>query len=331
MTVQKVTKEQILTAITKLGPVQPIDLRKDLGMQDSFLIGALLSELVSEGKLTISKTRRGGSPFYYESKKPETLENIASNLNEKDRRTFALLKESKVLREDAVDPLVRVGLQNMFDFSRRFLVDDVAYWRYYLVTEDEATSMISGEKSESAKLSPETPAKEKVSTETPTTAEPSTENREVKEAPAKELAKEEAKIKDIPESKSPEKKRAPRKKVTKKEPVQVSLSTEDWVAHDTLFEKVQKIAKEQKATITNPHSIKAHAELTCILQSDGPFGKISLFTIAFNKKKIGEKDIANALLARSQGMPLLFLSVEEISAKVVKTFSDAPNVYFRKL
>src|SRR5438128_461354 len=61
---QKIPKEDILGAIAKLGPCQPIDIRKELKQGDSFLIGAMLSELVAEGKLQISKVRRGGSPFY---------------------------------------------------------------------------------------------------------------------------------------------------------------------------------------------------------------------------------------------------------------------------
>ena len=143
MSIDKIPRETLLAAIERLGPCQPIDIRKELKLGDTFLIGAMVSELVAEGLLAITKVRRGGSPFYYDVAKPERLDTVSKHLNEKDRRTYAMLKNERVMREDAQEPLVRVGLQNMTDFSKRFEIDGVVYWRYFLTGEDEARSIVA--------------------------------------------------------------------------------------------------------------------------------------------------------------------------------------------
>ena len=150
---QKIPKENILDVIRKLGPCQPIDIRKELKVGDTFLIGAMLSELVADGTLIITKTRRGGSPFYSDPTAPESLEKISQYLNEKDRRTLAMLREQKVMREDAQDPLVRVGLKNIDDFSKKVGIDGVVYWRYFLITDTEARTIASNKTTQSEKSS----------------------------------------------------------------------------------------------------------------------------------------------------------------------------------
>lgn len=303
MSIQKIPKEDVFKVIEKLGPCQPIDIRKDMKLGDSFLIGALLSELVAEGKLLISHTRRGGSPFYYDPTRQETLEKISQYLNEKDRRTCAMLKEQKVMREDAQDPLVRVGLQHIEDFSKKIEVDGVVYWRYFLVAENDAIKIVKGVKEEKKE-----------------------EKEEVKEEQKPKQADSVQKIEVIPETQEkPKKKRAPRKTT------QTTLGQpQDLLSHDTLYEKVQKFATEQKTTLTNPQILKMQSEFTCNMIFDGVFGKVTYFVLALNKKKITEKDIAKAILA-ARGMPLLVLSVEDIPVKLAKGFEGMQNVYLKKL
>ncbi len=152
MAFQSIPRERIIEAISKLGPAQPLEVRRELGEGDTVLIGAILSEMAHTGLIAISRTKRGGSPFYYLPKQPETLESISQWLNEKDRKTFEILKYHKVLREDKLDPLTRVSLQNIPDFSRRFTVQtgdmEVAYWRYFLISEEQARNKIAPPKPE---------------------------------------------------------------------------------------------------------------------------------------------------------------------------------------
>jgi len=160
MPLEAIPREKILAVIEKVGPVQPLDVRRELGEGDTMLIGAIASEMVASGMIAITKTKRGGSPFYYNPQHPASLERLNEYLNEKDQRTFVKLREAKVLREDAVDPLTRVSLSNIPDFSRSFTVDNVRYWRYYLVPEAEAKHLVAPPKAPEQQKLVEPPKKE---------------------------------------------------------------------------------------------------------------------------------------------------------------------------
>ncbi len=82
----------------------------------------MLSELSSKKSLKISALKVGGSPLYYVPGHEEKLLQFIQNLNEKDRRTLELLKDSQVLRDAEQDPLTRVSLRQIKDFAvqRRF-------------------------------------------------------------------------------------------------------------------------------------------------------------------------------------------------------------------
>ena len=318
MPIQKIPKEDVLGAIAKLGPCQPIDIRKELKLGDTFLIGAMLSELVADGTLLISKTRRGGSPFYYDPTVPERLDGISQYLNEKDRRTYALLKQQKVMREDAQEPLVRVGLQNMPDFSKRMEHDGAVYWRHYMTSEVEAKEILSPK---------------------PTVAEIKQEMAQIKaelepeEKPEKKLRK---KVREEPSQESAEPKPEKPKKVSKKkapDPIimpdgAIMISPQEWLAHDTLYEKVERFAADMKIRDARVH--KPHGELTCIVTITTSFGPIDTFVHAFNRKFTPEDIKTSMPRARELGLPIIILSVDAIPSKVTGAFKGMPNVLFRR-
>src|SRR3989304_8616021 len=88
-------------------PVQPTAVAKHL-TTNSVLASAMLSEMTEKGLLKVSFLKFGSSPLYYHPDHPEHLLNYIEHLNEKDRRTFTLLKDKEVLRDQAQDPLTRV-------------------------------------------------------------------------------------------------------------------------------------------------------------------------------------------------------------------------------
>ena len=327
---QKIPKEAILAAIEKLGPCQPIDVRKELKLGDTFLIGALLSEMVADGTLGISKTRRGGSPFYFQLSKPETLEAISQYLNEKDRRTCAMLKEQRVMREDSQEPLVRVGLQSISDFSKRVEIDGVVYWRHFLVDENEARNLVESTPKMSKSSSKSSEAQVEAQKEIEAQKEQKDEKMKTEEKKEITAETKEAKPDAAVVEKKAKKPRAPRTKKTPVTQATLAPSSQNWLVHDTLYERVQKYATSVSGVVTNPTSIRPNSELTCVLTTEGPYGRLSVFLYALNKKKFGEKDVTRALLsARGQGMSLLVLSVEPFPAKLPKAFADHLNVYFR--
>jgi hypothetical protein len=363
MPIDKIPKSAVMDAIIKLGPSQPIDIRKELKMGDSYLIGALLSELVSERKLAISKTRRGGSPFYYDPTEPAKLEALIQWVNEKDKRTYALLKEHGILREDAQDPLVRFGLQHLPDFSFQTVIDGVVYWRHFLLSEEDAMRRVGGVKKASAAPTPspepvektvaapaeepEAPPKkakkgrkkkDALSQEVSVAADPKTPvmdskivERDPKTAtddsaqqePLKEESPKPAPVKE-PKAKKPRAKKG-------SDPVimpdgAVMISPQEWLAHDTLYEKVRAFAGDLILRDARVH--KPHMELTCIIQFATPFGAIDAFVHAFNKKFTPDDLKESMPRARELGMPIIILSVDPIPSKVSGAFKGQPNILF---
>ncbi|MEM4264005.1 MAG: hypothetical protein QW666_03890, partial [Candidatus Woesearchaeota archaeon] len=109
-------RDKILS-MAKLSPVLPVQVAKALNT-NSLFASAMLSELVSKDLLKVSNIKIGSSPLYYIPELGGQLQAYADKLNAKDKKTYDLLKEKKVLREIDLDPLTRVSIKNIKDFSR---------------------------------------------------------------------------------------------------------------------------------------------------------------------------------------------------------------------
>jgi hypothetical protein len=143
---KKLLAEDVLTVIKRIGPCQPSDIKKHIEGSDTMMIGALISSLIGKGDVLVTKTKKGGSPFYYTQEQTPQLVKVAQYLNEKDLRAYKMLQESKVLRDYDLTPLTRVCLRNIPDFAKKIeaLVDNTPeiFWRYFLVPEQETPPMI---------------------------------------------------------------------------------------------------------------------------------------------------------------------------------------------
>ena len=113
-----IPKEKILEVV-KEGPTIPTRITKRVG-GDSMLIGAILSTLIASGEVRISTVKIGGTPIYYVPDQEQRLEEFSQYLNEKDQKTYKILKDLKVLRDNECDPLIRVSLRNIKDYAKYF-------------------------------------------------------------------------------------------------------------------------------------------------------------------------------------------------------------------
>lgn len=138
--IQNIPKEKILEAMQD-GPTLPIKISRKVG-GDTMIIGAMLSTLISTGDVCISSLKIGGSPLYYLPGQEERLEEFIDHLNDKDQRTFKLLKDKKILQDSAQDPLTRVSLKTLRDFARQIEIDfegrKEIFWRFYTYDKEEA-------------------------------------------------------------------------------------------------------------------------------------------------------------------------------------------------
>lgn len=140
-----ITKETILNLVKAKGPLIPINITKELGGNTIF-VGAILSELSSSKQIIVSTLKIGGSPLYYVSGQESKLQNFSNYLNEKDRRTFDLLADKKILRDNTQTPLIQVSLRAIKDFAKPLQVkvngQDEIFWKWYLLTDSQAVEFI---------------------------------------------------------------------------------------------------------------------------------------------------------------------------------------------
>ena len=129
-------KEKIIFVLKQRGPSLPVHIAKGTGLSILFA-SAFLSELLSERKIKMSHMKVGSSPIYYISGQEAQLENFAHYLNNKEKETFTLLQNKKILRDSEQHPAVRVALRSIKDFAMPFKKEEKIFWRYYLTPENQ--------------------------------------------------------------------------------------------------------------------------------------------------------------------------------------------------
>src|SRR3989338_2137955 len=137
--------EQVIRIIATKGPILPAQLAKETG-SNTMIAGAVLSKLVSDRKLFISHTKIGGSPVYYLREQAYKLQELYNYLNEKDKKTFEILKSRRIMRDAEQDALTRVSLRQIKDFAVPLEVTlgdkKEIFWKWYMTNDPEATELI---------------------------------------------------------------------------------------------------------------------------------------------------------------------------------------------
>ncbi len=138
-------KEKILEFIKEKGPVLPVEITKHIN-SNILMASAHLSELSSRGRLKISSVKVGGSPLYYLLGQESQLQKFADNLHEKEKKAYDLLQQKKILRDNDVEPVIRVALRAIKDYAVplqvNFKGNSEIFWRWYLLGNKEAEELI---------------------------------------------------------------------------------------------------------------------------------------------------------------------------------------------
>ncbi len=155
-------KEKIISFIRLKGPSLPVHVAKETGLSILFA-SAFLSELFYEKKVKISNLKVGSSPLYFISGQESQLENFSQYLKNKEKESFLLLKEKKILKDSELQPAIRVALGDIKDFAIPIQKEDEKYWRYFLTEELAEIEKIEKEKEETkTDESPEKKITEKI-------------------------------------------------------------------------------------------------------------------------------------------------------------------------
>ena len=310
MKIEMIERDEVLKAVQDYGPVLPLDIRSKLGKGDTITIGAQLSTLTSAGLLKATNVKKGGSPFYYAPGQETKLEAVHQYLNEKDRRTYEQLRNEKVMRESAQEPLTRVSLHNIPDYSKRLVVSiqgqEETYWRYFLVSEEDALGIIK-----QRYLS---------------------QKKEEKRPEPFETPRQEEKQQDMPqEEQKPRKKKEKQEKLTKAG-IEPPIARQELPADD-FIDSIKKYFETREITILETELIRKNNEYDLIVEMQTPVGKTHYYCKAKNKKKCSEGDLSQAYLkAQMKRLPALFLTTGEVTKKASeKTKTDYKGMIIARI
>jgi hypothetical protein len=302
--------------IVQLGhnsPLLPNTVAKALNT-NGILAGAMLSEMVAKGLLKTSALKVGGSPLYYLPGKEEQLLSFSNYLNEKDKRTLALLQELKVIREKDCEPLVRVSLSLIKDFSKQLIVEyngiQETFYKYFLVTDEEAKQLIK------AQLEPVQEVKEETSEikeETKGRQESKQEVNEIKEEikEIKQEAKEEI---------------TPLKKEKTEKPKKIEAPAGDF------WEQLISHFSTHKITIQEHTVVKKKTDFDLIVEIPSPVGKLTYYCKARSKKKLTDADISSAYVTgQIKKLPTIFITDGELNKKAQELASQLKGLTVTQL
>lgn len=311
MFVDLVNNDDVLKAVQMRGPLIPMEIRKYLGKGDSITIGAALSTLVSKGLIKNTHVKMGGSPFYYVKGQEAKLEILEKYLNEKDKKTFQEIKEIKILKDNELDPLTRVSLRNIPDFAKRIELTNTQgeiklFWRWYLITEEEAVNKITGKKQEQEII--EEPQEKKQEIIEEEKEETKIIQDRTREEPREEIKKEEEK---------PTK----REKTNTKEQTIIDFAIPEY--EDEFYKTIKRFFQENQIKIKKAKQIRKNSEYELIILVKTPFGNAEYYCKAKSKKKCNEGDLSSAYLqGQNRRLPTIFLTTGEITKKAKEKINE---------
>jgi hypothetical protein len=293
-------KEKILNYISRIGPSIPITISKNANLSILFT-NAFLSELYSEKKLRMTYMRVGSSAVYFIEGQESQLENYIQFIKGKGKEALLLLKENKYLKDSEHEPAIRVALRAIKDFAVSFNKNEELFWRYFIINEDEFID----DKKEIKNI----PKEKEIKFESPL------EEEQEEQKPQIQTKKE---IDILTPSKTKE-----RKQISPHLKKQASSKKDN-----PFFNKVKEFLVNKNAEILEIISAGKN-ELILKVKTNNK----EKILIAYNKKKISEKEIISAHKKSQEfQLPFLVMSLNELPKKVqdlieaLKSLSDIQKI-----
>ena len=307
-------KQKIIELIKTKGPIIPAQISKEIN-SDILMSSAHLSELSSDGKVKISNIKVGGTPLYYLPGQEASLQNFSSNLHEKARKAYELLKEKKILRDSKLEPVIRVAIREAKDFAVPLQVtyknNKEIFWKWHMLGKEESESLIKSALTKKEPIMPQT-----------------------------EETKPETKIKQEPIKKPIEEKKPELEKQTiKKEPLKQKPFEKEkpkTLATDTtssFLEELKSYFSKNKISIKNQEIIRKKSEIDFILEVPSTIGALGYYCKAKNKKRVNDGDLSSAYVqGQLKKLPVLFLTKGELTKRAKEMLGkEFKNIKVSKL
>jgi len=275
-------KEEVFQFLSRAGPSFPAKISQGVG-RESYFIGAVLSELIQSKRIKLSYAKIGGSKLYYLPGQEEKLSILYDHLPNAEKNAYDLLKEKKFLKSFEVDPVGRVALANLQDFSIPVNQEGEQAWRWYL--EPAITHVQEQPKIQEPQRTIQTEIKPKIEEIKPIIEEIKPKIEEIK-----------PKIEEI-------------KPII--EEIKPKQSKEDEFS-----KKVEEFFLEKQIQVLEKEVIRKNSESNFIIKISSQLGPIELFVCAKNKKKINDQDLMIAhQKGQNQKKQTLFLTTGDSTKK----------------
>ncbi len=303
------TREKIVDIVKAKGPILPVQISKEIGTS-ILLASAHLAELTASKRMKISNIKVGGSPLYYLQGQESMLQKFATNLNEKEKKAFDLLSQNKILRDREQEPVIRVALREIKDFAHPLSVsynnNSELFWKWHLVSDEEASNLIRSKIEPSTKISP---SQKEIQKEEP--------KKELEQQ--KTLKPEQEKLKQTAIEKTDKKEKIRKPRIKNKE--------------DEFLKDLIKFFEKNSIKIINTEIIRKNSEMDFVLEIPSVVGSLQYYCKARNKKRIGDSDLSAAYVkGQFRKLPVLVLSSGELSTKAQEMLAKELNsITFKKI
>jgi len=286
-----------IRAMTDQRPVQPMEVAKALNA-NSMLASAMLSEMSEKGILKISSLKVGSSPLYYDPARPEVLIDYVKHLNEKDRKTVALLQDKGVLRDNTQDSLTRVSLRNTKDFCKPLdvVIDGTKemFWKFYLLTDEQAADRIKQLLEPTPAAAPAAPAAVEAV-------------KKARKPRAKKLVAEPQAV--LAPVVAAQVIAAPAPVVVPAPVAAPAPQASVAVGDDPFLQQLLGFFAGNNIAVLEQVVLKKKSEYDFIVQLSSPVGQLHYYCKAKNKAKVGEADLSHAFVqGQLKKLPVLFLA-----------------------
>ncbi len=137
-------KKRILEFLNNNGPSLPVPIAKHIGLQPMFA-SAILSELLNEKRIKTSSMKIGTSPLYLIPGQEYKLEAFTENLGGVEKEAYLLLKDNRLIEDQAQEPRIRVALRSLKDFAIPTQMNDKLFWKYFTVSNNKIKEALRDE------------------------------------------------------------------------------------------------------------------------------------------------------------------------------------------
>lgn len=338
-------RDDVISLVKSKGPILPSHVAKAINT-NIIMASAYLSELVASKIINISNIKVGGSPLYYAQGQESQLLKFADNLNEKERRALELLKESRVLRDTALTPLMRVALREIKDFAVPLHVNvqgaTEIFWKWHLIPNNEIEGLIKKqlEAPSNQQIRQEAPLQE-AKPETPVRQEipfkhepkPIMQPLPAPLQPAAEIKKEPLNEQPAPLDKKAILASKQEQKSLLEEEIKEPREAKQKIKKDAFMDELIKFFEKNNIKITESLVVKKNSEIDFIVEIPSPVGNLMYYCKAKSKQRISDSDLSNAYVkGQSKKLPVLFLSSGELSKKAAEMLgSELKGLSFKKI